>query len=86
MGIDTGIFILLIAGSQGGSCLVTSIYSKKKEIRSSTGRSDGNRSEIYPEEKINKRCCEEQKKETRSIGVISIQSRRLMFLFFWSLF
>ena len=29
-GIDTGVFVLLIAGSRGSSCLVTSIYSKRR--------------------------------------------------------
>lgn len=29
-GTDTGVCVLLIAGSQGSSCLVTSIYSKRR--------------------------------------------------------
>lgn len=77
MGTDTGVFVLLITGSQGSSCVVTFIYSKK-ETRSFPGRSHGDMSEVYQEEKIYKIYGVEQKKETRSIGIISIQSRRLI--------
>lgn len=57
MGTDMGRFVLLIARSPGSSCLVTSTYSEK-ESRSCPGRYDGDRSEVYQEEKICKRYCE----------------------------
>lgn len=60
MGTDIGKFVLLIAGSQENSCLMSSIYSKKK-TRSSAGRSNRDRFELYQEEKMCKRR-EEQKR------------------------
>lgn len=69
MGRDIGRFVLLIAGNQGSFCLITSIYSKKKETGSSARRS-----EVYQEEKICNRCCKAQKKETRIIGLFPIIS------------
>lgn len=56
MGTYIGKFVLSIAGSQENSCLMSSIYSKKKKTRSSAGRSNRDRSEFYQEEKMCKRC------------------------------
>lgn len=66
IGRDICRFVFLIAGSQGRFCLITSIYSKKKETRSSARRSD-----VYQEEKICNRCGKKYRRKKQNYWAIS---------------